>query len=102
MGDAICSPYLDDHSGFSIGLRACGNAQGETIKPHFIEAFEAYGLPWQINFDNGSPWGGKNQNRYTAFSIWLMRLGIHVSFSRPRHPQTKGAHSYWIILMPDS
>jgi transposase InsO family protein len=81
---------LDDHSRFSIALKGCQDERGKTIKPHFIKAFEEYGLPWRINFDNGSPWSGGSQSRYTEFSIWLMRLGIRVSFSRPRHPQTNG------------
>lgn len=87
-----CYPLtiLDDHSRFSIGLRACRDEKGKTIEPHFKEIFENYGMPWQINFDNGSPWGSNGQNRLTRFSIWLMRLGIRVSFSRPRHPQTNG------------
>lgn len=92
MRKGRCHPLtlLDDHSRFSIGLRACSNERGETIKPHFIEIFEEYGLPWRMNFDNGSPWGAGHQNRYTEFSLWLMRLGIRVSFSRPYHPQTNG------------
>ena len=92
MKHSRCHPLtvLDDHSRFSIGLRACGNERKETIMPHFIEIFEQYGLPWHINFDNGSPWGSPSRSRYTSFSIWLMRLGIRVSFSRPRHPQTNG------------
>ncbi len=91
MRKGRCHPLtlLDDHSRFSLGLRACKDESGETIKPHFQEIFEEYGLPWRMNFDNGSPWGVKG-TRYTKFSIWLMRLGIRVSFSRPRHPQTNG------------
>ncbi len=91
MRKGRCHPLtvLDDHSRFSIGLRACLNERGETIKPHFEEIFETYGLPWRINFDNGSPWGNR-RSRYTKFSIWLMRLGIRVSYSRPCHPQTNG------------
>ncbi len=27
---------------------------------------------------------------YSAFSVWLLRLGIRVSHSRPYHPQTQG------------
>lgn len=89
-----CHPLtvLDDHSRFSIGLKACGNESRETIQPHFIELFEQYGLPFRINFDNGAPWGSAHQRtyRYTEFSTWLIRLGIRVSFSRPHHPQTNG------------
>ena len=90
-----CHPLtiLDDHSRYSIGLRACDNERGETVKSHFIDLFKEYGMPWRINFDNGSPWGSNHQHRhyrYTEFSLWLVRLGIRVSFSRPGHPQTNG------------
>lgn len=88
-----CHPLtvLDDHSRFSLGLRACPNERGSTITPHLIEIFKRYGLPERINVDNGNPWGSPLENaRYTFFSIWLIKLGIHVSYSRPSHPQTNG------------
>lgn len=94
MHKGRCHPLtvLDDHSRFSVGLRACNNERGDTVKSHFISIFEEYGLPWRINFDNGTPWASAHQRgyRYTEFSIWLIRLGIRVSFSRIRHPQTNG------------
>jgi len=40
--------------------------------------------------DNGSPWGENGGGRYTVFTAWLIRLGIHVSHGRPFHPQTCG------------
>jgi transposase InsO family protein len=88
-----CHPLtiIDDHSRFSIGLRACSNERGDTVKQHFINVFEEYGLPWRINFDNGAPWGTiQRPDRYTALSLWLIRLGVHVSFSKIRRPQTNG------------
>jgi len=82
---------LDDHSRFAIGLRACSNERKDTVKKHFITVFEEYGLPWRINFDNGSPWGTvQRPDHYTEFSLWLIRLGIKVSFSKIRRPQTNG------------
>jgi len=89
-----CHPLtvLDDHSRFSIGIKACKNESRELVQPHFIRLFEEFGLPFRMNFDNGSPWGSAHQRayRYTEFSTWLIRLGIRVSFSRPNHPQTNG------------
>ncbi len=42
--------------------------------------------------DNGRPWAVYRGGRscYTQFSVWLIRLGIRVSHSRPFHPQTQG------------
>jgi transposase InsO family protein len=88
-----CHPLtvLDDHSRFSIGLKACTNETAETITPLFIEIFCRYGLPERINFDNGNPWGSLFEYaRYTLFSKWLIRIGVNVSYSKPHHPQTNG------------
>lgn len=89
-----CHPLtvLDDHSRFSLGLRACTNEKASVVKSHFIDIFEEYGLPYRINFDNGSPWASITSrfNRFTELSLWLVRLGINVSFSRVRRPQTNG------------
>ncbi|MDO1530648.1 integrase core domain-containing protein, partial [Fulvimonas sp. R45] len=51
-----------------------------------------YGLPVRMNMDNGSPWGspGGDSRGLSALSLWLVRLGIRVSFSAPAHPQTNG------------
>ena len=94
MQNGRCHPLtiLDDHSRYSIGLQACDNERGSTVKANFIKIFEKYGMPWRINFDNGTPWASAHIRgfRYTEFSIWLVRLGIRVSFSKIRHPQTNG------------
>lgn len=46
-------------------------------------------MPARITMDNGSPWGD-GASPYTALTVWLMRLGVGVSHSRPYHPQTQG------------
>ena len=40
--------------------------------------------------DNGNPWGNPTGYRYTHLTVWLIRLGIGISHSRPLHPQTNG------------
>jgi len=87
-----CYPLtmLDDHSRFSLNIKACKNEQFLPVKMHLTYAFKKYGLPNQINFDNGNPWGNSKLLPYTALTVWLMQLGIRVTHSRPRHPQTNG------------
>jgi len=86
-----CYPLtvLDDHSRFSIALRACPNEQRLTVQAQLVDTFRVYGLPARITMDNGSPWGD-GASPYTALTVWLMRLGVGVSHSRPYHPQTQG------------
>jgi transposase InsO family protein len=87
-----CHPLtvLDDHARYSICLKACGNEQTATVKAHLTESFRNYGLPWRIIFDNGSPWGDGPGNPYTPLGVWLLRLDVAISHSRPYHPQTLG------------
>ena len=88
-----CSPLtmLDDHSRFNLALQACGKTATEVVQAHMTEVFRRYGLPAQINFDNGAPWGSPSApGQLTVLGVWLVQLGIHVSHSRPYHPQTNG------------
>ena len=87
-----CHPLtvLDDHSRFCLGLVACPDEQGITVKSQLIPIFERYGLPERILVDNGGPWGSSGQGLHTRFSAWLIRLGVTASHGRPLHPQTQG------------
>ena len=90
----MCYPLtmLDDHSRFNLILAACGRPNHATVEQHLVRAFQRYGLPVRINADNGAPWGSPRFHGHgiTPLTIWLIRLGIRVSHSRPGHPQTNG------------
>lgn len=90
--DTKCHPLtiLDDHSRYVVCLEACTNQQTETVQHHLTNKFRRYGLPERMTMDNGSPWGSDAAHRYTPLTVWLMRLGVRVSHSRPYHPQTQG------------
>jgi transposase InsO family protein len=89
---------LDDHSRYALGLRACGNERRETVQTELIELFRRYGLPLTILLDNGAPWGtGDWHNRYTALVVWLLRLGIEVTQSRP----VKLTNQFSVALIDD-
>lgn len=88
-----CHPLtlLDDHSRFNLAIQACDNERGATVKDKLVEVFQRFGLPARINVDNGPPWGSpRNPGEITELSIWLIRLGIRISYSRHHHPQTNG------------
>jgi transposase InsO family protein len=91
-GHGTCHPLtvLDDHSRYSLGLEACANQQDGPTRERLISVFRRYGLPDAMLMDNGSPWGDSGGGRFTAFSVWLLRLGVRVTHGRPYHPQTQG------------
>ena len=91
-GPERCHPLtiLDDHSRYALGLAACPNQRTATVRAHLITAFQRYGLPERLLVDNGRPWGNHPAHPYTPLTVWLRRLGIAVSHSRPYHPQTLG------------
>ncbi|MBL7994468.1 IS481 family transposase [bacterium] len=92
IGSKRCHPLtiLDDHSRFNLGLYACVDQTRNTVEQYLTAVFRRYGLPVCIITDNGSPWGTLDCESYTGLNVWLMRLGVIVSHSRPRHPQTMG------------
>lgn len=74
---------------------------GVLIVPHVDEAcvhramaalFRRFGLPRSIRVDNGSPFGAQGALGLSLLSVWWLRLGIQVDFTRPAKPQDNGAH----------
>ena len=92
-GTGRCDPFdvLDDHSRFNLMLRAGVDQQEPTVIAALTEAFHRFGMPKRILCDNGPPWGNTQPGfRWTGLTVWLLDLGVGVTHSRPRHPQTLG------------
>jgi transposase InsO family protein len=87
-----CYPLtvLDDHSRFNLCLTACANERRGAVQAALISTFEHYGLPQRITADNGNPWGTTGHGGISQLGVWLVRLGVRLSHSRPYHPQTQG------------
>jgi transposase InsO family protein len=87
-----CYPLtiLDDHSRFNLCLRALPNQKTDGVQQTLTSTFRRYGLPDTLLVDNGGPWGCDSDHPYTPLTVWLMRLNLSVSHSRPYHPQTLG------------
>lgn len=87
-----CHPLtvLDDHSRFNLVLQALDTEREGPVRQALQQAFTRYGLPERINADNGPPWGTGGAQSLSALGVWLIRLGIRLSHSRPAHPQTNG------------
>ena len=90
-GRCAALTVLDDHSRFNVVLTACARTTTQVVQTELERAFRCYGLPARINTDNGAPWGSPSApGQLTELAVWLIRLGIQVSYSRPYHPQTNG------------
>ena len=92
IGGGRCHPLtvLDDHSRYALGVEACGDELGTTARARLTAVFRRYGLPDAMLMDNGPPWSDPGGGPHTAFTVWLMRLGVRVAHGRPYHPQTQG------------
>jgi len=94
MQTGRCGPLtvLDDYSRYNVVLHAMHSTNTIPVKQVLTDTFQLYGLPYRINADNGQPWGGPRAQGHgiTQLTVWLIRLGVKVSFSRPAHPQTNG------------
>jgi transposase InsO family protein len=87
-----CHPLtvVDDHSRFAVCLAACGNEQSGTVQGQLERTFRCYGLPEAFFVDNGPPWSGASGQHWTRLTVWLLKLGVDVLYSRPFHPQSRG------------
>lgn len=93
LGDGRrCHPLtvLDDHSRYSLAVRACVNERTSTVRSVLTDVFRRYGLPRRMLMDNGSPWGGLSELGLTPLTVWLLRLDVGVAHGRAFHPQTQG------------
>lgn len=89
-----CYPLtlIDDHSRFNLALVALDRTFTQQVQPLLQQVMRRYGLPQRINCDNGPPWGAPSAEDHglSTLAVWLIRLGVRVSHSRPYHPQTNG------------
>ena len=69
---------LDDHSRFSLGVRARRDERRQTVQDHLTSIFRYYGIPYTILVDNGSPWVSDLAHPFTPLTVWMMQLGIRV------------------------
>jgi hypothetical protein len=50
------------------------------------QAFARWGLPGRLRVDNGTPWGATG-GLPTALALWLVGLGVGVTWNPPRRPR---------------
>jgi hypothetical protein len=82
----------DQASRFVLVVRAVRQPSERIVRRVLTGLFRRYGLPRTIRVDNGPPFGGCGALGLSCLSVWCMRLGLRVEFSRPACPQDNGAH----------
>ncbi len=89
-----CDPLTvrDLFSRFLLAVRILPHQRQAAVRAVFVRLFRRYGLPKVIRVDNGSPFASSGAWGLSALSVWWLRLGIRVEFTRPGHPEDNGAH----------
>jgi hypothetical protein len=59
------------------------------VQERLRAAFARWGLPRRLRVDNGKPWGSWS-DLPPALALWLIGLGIAVTWNDPRCPQQNG------------
>lgn len=89
-----CEPLTvrDVHSRFILALVLLPNQSEAAVRQALGAVFRRYGLPKALRVDHGAPFAGKGALGLSRLSVWWLRLGVAVEFTRPGHPQDNGAH----------
>lgn len=95
LGDGqMCYPLTlrDAYSRKVLRIIALPNTRHEAVIDVLRSAFAEFGLPEMLHSDTGAPFGSTGFGRLSQVSLFVMRLGIQPTFSRPGKPQDNGGH----------
>jgi transposase InsO family protein len=89
-----CEPLTvrDLCSRMVLAIEILPDARHGTLQRFFSGLFRRFGLPATIRVDNGRPFASAAPYGCSPLSLWWMRLGIRVDFTRPASPQDNGSH----------
>jgi putative transposase len=82
----------DLFSRYGLCLRLLPNQEDRPVRRVLRRLFRQRGLPEAIRVDNGSPFGGKGALGLSRLSVWWLRLGIRVEFTRRARPGDNAGH----------
>jgi transposase InsO family protein len=82
----------DLFSRYGLCLRLLPNQDDGPVRRAMQQLFHQHGLPEVIRVDNGSPFSGKGALGLSRLSVWWLRLGIRVEFTRRARPGDNAAH----------
>lgn len=89
-----CEPLTvrDLYSRMVLCIQVVSHRSAPALRAIFINLFRHFGMPAAIRVDNGSPFASCAPYGCSALSLWWMRLGITVDFTRRGCPQDNGSH----------
>jgi putative transposase len=79
-------------SRYLLEIRLLPDQSDTAARCALTRLFRRHGLPSAIRVDNGSPFGGKGALGLSRLSLWWLRLGIRVEFTRRARPGDNAAH----------
>ena len=82
----------DLFSRYGLAVRLLPDQRWQPVQAVFGGLFRRHGLPQVIRVDNGGPFASNGPAGLSRLSVWWLRLGIRVEFTRPGHPEDNGAH----------
>jgi len=88
-----CDPLTisDNHSRYLLACRIVAPT-GEGVRPCFLRAFRAHGLPLAIRSDNGPPFASQGAGGLSRLAVEWLKLGIKLERIQPGQPQQNGRH----------
>lgn len=82
----------DSKSRYLLDIRLLPNQSDPSVRQALTRLFRREGLPTAIRVDNGSPFAGIGALGLSRLSVWWLRLGIRVEFTRRARPGDNAAH----------
>jgi hypothetical protein len=79
-------------SRYGLCVRLLPNQADAAVRRVFGHLFGQRGLPDIIRVDNGSPFAGTGALGLSRLSVWWLRLGIRVEFTRRARPGDNAGH----------
>jgi hypothetical protein len=90
-----CEPLTvkDFYSRYCLGIVMLKNQSRASVQKAMRGIFARYGVPEIIRVDNGAPFASsQGALKLSRLSVWWMRLGIRVEFTRRARPGDNASH----------
>lgn len=77
---------------YVLAIVVLPNQSDAGVRGAMTDVFQREGLPTAIRVDNGAPFSGSGALGLSRLSVWWLRLGIRVEFTRRARPGDNAAH----------